>query len=192
MQETIKPRRMQEKIAAAPVHEAKPEVKPEIKHEVKQETNAEEKKLEVKKEEKPKKTEVIARGMDMGISTKHAMAICDFIRHRKIKDVIPELEQVVKLKRAIPMKGEIPHRHGDMMSGRYPVNASKAIITLLKGLDANARASEILEPKIVFAKPDKASSPHRRFGSRRFKRTHILLIAKEAGEEKKEKKEAKK
>jgi hypothetical protein len=142
-------------------------------------------------EEKPKKTEVIARGMNMSISTKHAMAICDFIRHRKIKDVIPELEQVVKLKRAIPMKGEIPHRHG-MMSGRYPVNASKAIINLLKGLDANARASEIFEPKIIFAKPDKASSPHRRFGSRRFKRTNILLIAKEAGEEKKEKKEAKK
>lgn len=185
---------MQEKVAAAPVQEKKPEVKEaktEVKHEVKQETKTEEKKLEVKKEEKPKKTEVIARGMDMGISTKHAMAICDFIRNRKIKDVIPELEQVVKLKRAIPMKGEIPHRHG-MMSGRYPVNASKAIITLLKGLDANARASEILEPKIVFAKPDKASSPHRRFGSRRFKRTHILLIAKEAGEEKKEKKEAKK
>jgi ribosomal protein L22 len=193
MQETIKPRRMQEKVAAAPVQEKKseikemkPEAKPEVKHDVKPEVKQE------TKVEKPKKTEVIARGMDMGISTKHAMAICDFIRNRKIKDVIPELEQVVKLKRAIPMKGEIPHRHGDMMSGRYPVNASKAIITLLKGLDANARASEILEPKIVFAKPDKASSPHRRFGSRRFKRTHILLIAKESGEEKKEKKEAKK
>ena len=204
-QEENIPRRMQDKPAAkhlapAPVqekkeikhepevmkHDVKHDIKQEAKHEVKPETKHEEKKHDEKKPEKAKRTEAIVRGNDLGISTKHAMAICRFIKRNKIKDSILYLEAVVKLKKAMPMKGEIPHRHG-MKSGRYPVNASKVFIKLLKSLDANAKSIEIVEPKVVFAKADKASSPHRRFGSRRFKRTHVVLIAKEAGraEEKK-------
>lgn len=199
-QEENIPRRMQEKpaakpSAAAPLQEKKPEVKhepkPEVKHDVKQEAKSEakpESKHEEKREkEKPKRTEAIVRGMDLGISTKHSMAICRFIKGKKIRDSISYLESVAKLKKAMPMKGEIPHRHG-MMSGRYPVNASKVFIKLLKSLDANAKSFEIFDPKIVSAKADKASSPHRRFGSRRFKRTHVVLIAKEAGKAEEKKK----
>lgn len=155
----------------------------------------EEKKIDVSKEEKNIKTEeaktgmqkkveekkirdkAIVRGKDIGISTKHAVAICNFIRGRKISDAIEYLKQVVKRKKVMPMKGEIPHRKGKVMSGRYPVNASEAMIKLLKSLDANARAFEIITPKIIIAKADKASSPYRRFGSRRFKRTHVFLMA---------------
>ena len=196
-QEENIPRRMQEKpaakpLASAPLQEKKPEIrhepKLEVKHDSKQEVKSEAKpeaKHEEKKE-KQKRTEAIVKGMDLGISTKHSMAICRFIKGKKIRDSISYLESVVKLKKAMPMKGEIPHRKG-MMSGRYPVNASKVFIKLLKSLDANAKSFEIFDPKIVSAKADKASSPHRRFGSRRFKRTHVVLIAKEAGkaEEKK-------
>jgi len=130
-----------------------------------------------KKEEKKRRDNAIARGKDLGISTKHAVAICDFIRGKKVSEAIEQLEKVAKMKLAMPMKGEIPHRKG-MMSGRYPVNASRAMIKLLKSLDANAKSFEIIEPRIEIAKADKAPSPYRRFGSKRFKRTHVFLMAK--------------
>jgi ribosomal protein L22 len=96
-----------------------------------------------------------------------------------------DLQLVVKMKKVVPMKGEIPHRKGKgIMSGRYPINASKLMINLLKSLDANARTHEINNPKITLAKADKAARPYRRFGSRRFKRTNVLLYAKASKEEK--------
>ena len=134
-----------------------------------------------KPKENKKRDNAIVHGKDLGISTKHAVAICNFIRGKKIRWAIEQLEKVAKKKLAIPMKGEIPHRKG-MMSGRYPVSASKVMIKLLKSLDANAKSFEIIEPRIEIAKADKASSPYRRFGSRRFKRTHVFLMAKASKE----------
>jgi ribosomal protein L22 len=79
------------------------------------------------------------------------------------------------MKRAIPMRGEIPHRHG-MMSGRYPIKASKLYIGLLKGLKANAMANDLeLEKLKIFAVPNVASRPYKRFGQGRFKRTHVTI-----------------
>jgi len=150
--------------------------KKEIKEEKIKETKA---KAEGK--DKKKKEEAIARGLDLSASKKHCIAICKMIKGKKIERAVKELEQVIKLKKAVRMKGEIPHKKG-IGSGRYPVNASKVMIKLLKGLDANARALEILNPVIVLAKADKASRPYRRFGSRRFKRTNVLLAAREGRE----------
>ena len=152
------------------------------------EAKVEEKKEEVKekKTSKKKKSFAFARGKDLGISQKHSMAICRMIKGKRIQDAIKELELVLKMKKAVPMKGEIPHRKGPgMMSGRYPQNASKEFINLLKGLDANARVLEINDPIISLAKADQASRPNRRFGSRRFKRTHVLIYATEFKQTKK-------
>ena len=155
----------------SPVKNEKTEAKPE---EVKAETK------EVKKQEKVKREEASLLGKDLPISTKHSMAICNFIRGKKIEDVIPELEKVAKLRKAIPMRGEIPHRKGKgMMSGRYPVNASKVFIRLLKSLNANASANGIENACIITAVPNKASRPHKRGGRERFKRTNVMLIARE-------------
>ena len=50
------------------------------------------------------------------------------------------------------MKGEIPHRKGKgMMSGRYPLNAVKDFIMLLKSLKANAINHEIELEKVKLA-----------------------------------------
>lgn len=161
-----------------------PAMKPEIEEEKikpKVEEKAEEKKVEEKKTEKKeiaKKTEAIVNGKDLPISTKHSMAICDFIRGKRIEGLIPELEKVIKLKVPMRMKGEIPHRHGNIMSGRYPINACKSFINLLKSLQANASVNGIENPRIVLAKANKASRPYRRGGRERFKRTNVLLIAK--------------
>jgi len=120
-------------------------------------------------------------GINVTASLKHSMAICDFIKGKTIEHAIGELEEVTKMKRAMPMKGEIPHRKGDMTGGRYPVKVSKIFITLLKSLRANANNKGLDIKNIkLFAKADKASRPRKsgKYGGRRFKRVHILITAK--------------
>ena len=141
------------------------EEKQETKEELKKETG----------EPKIKKSEAVTNGKNLPISVKHSIAICNFIRGKDIDLAINELEEVVKLKKPIPMRGEIPHKKG-IMSGRYPIKAAKEFIILLKGLKANALINEIeLEKYKIACKANIASRPHRRFGRGRFKRTHATI-----------------
>lgn len=128
-----------------------------------------------------KKDEAVARGISLPISKKHSMYICTFIKNKTVDKAIAELELVIKLKRAVPFKGEIPHRKGNIMSGRYPVNASKAFISVLKGLKGNIAVNGLSpdKAKIVQASASWASRPHQRGGAR-FKRTHIVITARES------------
>jgi len=145
----------------------------------------EEKKIEKKpKVEKPKKTETVVNAQNLSISTKDSIAICRFIKKKKIEDAIVDLEQVLKFKKAIPMKGEIPHRKGKgMMSGRFPKNAVQNFIKLLKNLLANATYNGLEDPVIAGAIANIGVRPYGRFGVRK-KRTHVKLKAIEKKEEK--------
>jgi hypothetical protein len=58
----------------------------------------------------------------------------------------------------------------------------------LKSLAANCNINGIEEPYIDTAKANKATRPYRRFGQKKFKRTHVYLVAKEKKVEKEEKK----
>ena len=122
----------------------------------------------------------IARGVDLPISTKHSMNILRFIKGRKIDEAIEVLEKVIKYDAAVPFRGEIPHKKG--IPARYPINASKVFIKLLKSLAANASQKGLNEARIrISGKADLASRSSRpgRHGRRKFKRTHVLLIAEE-------------
>ena len=127
-----------------------------------------------------KKDEAVARGVSLPISKKHSMAICRFIKGKTIDEAIADLERVAILKKVVPFKGEIPHRHGNIMSGRYPVNASKAFISVLKGLRGNVAVNGMAvdKAKIYFGSASWASRPNKAGGAR-FKRTHIVLKARE-------------
>ena len=135
-----------------------------------------EKKPEKKKETpKEKKTSALVNGSSLHISTKHAIAICNFIKGKNIESAISELEKAEKMKIPIPMRGEIPHKKG-IMSGRYPIKAIGEFIKLLKSLKANAIANELeLEKVFISCKANVASRPYRRFGRKRFKRTHVEI-----------------
>ena len=133
---------------------------------------------EIKQKSKIQKTEAIVNGKSLPISTKQSVAVCKFIKGKKIEDAIAYLEDVVKIKKAIPMKGEIPHRKG-MMSGRFPKNTSQQFIKLLKNLSANATANGLEEPIIVEAIANIANRPYGRFGRTRKKRTHVTVKVKE-------------
>ena len=177
---------MEKKKIEKPVEGGKPEeVKVSASESKVDEKKAEDKKekVEDKKEEKPaepvikgKFKEAVVNGKDLRISTKHAVAVCDFIRGKDIEVAIKELEEAKDMKRAIPMKGEIPHRKGKMMSGRYPIKAVKEFIILLKGLRANALYHDLeLEKLKISAMANVAARPQKRFGQARFKRSHVQV-----------------
>ena len=156
----------------------KSEKKEEIvkREEIKEEL--EKKKKEIK-EETPKKSEAVINARNIPISTKHSIAICAFIKNKKIGNAISELEEVVALKKAIPMKGEIPHRKGKIMSGRFPKKATSSFLKLLKSLNANANYNKLEDPIIIQAIANIGARPYGKFGRVRKKRTHIKIVAKD-------------
>ncbi len=159
---------------------AEPEAAEKKAEEVKQEQ-----KPEMKKEEKPVvkvagKDEAVTRGNDLHASMKQSMYVCNFIKGKSIDQAIADLRDVLKLKKVVPFRGEIPHRHGKIMSGRYPINVSKIFINLLKTLKGNVIANqmELDKAKITFASASYASRPSKKGGGT-FKRANVILKAKE-------------
>ncbi|MEK6800821.1 MAG: uL22 family ribosomal protein [Nanoarchaeota archaeon] len=149
------------------------------------EKKANDKVQEVKKE-KPKeikvekKTEAVSKGTSYPISKKHAMYICNFIKNQPIDKAISDLHKVIKLKQAVPFKGEIPHRKGISGPGRYPVKAAGYFINLLKALKGNSLVNglDLDLLKVHYASASWAARPARA-GGRAGKRTNIILKAKE-------------
>jgi len=137
----------------------------------------EKEKAKKKKEgKKTGKTEAVVNAKDLPISTKHSMAVCNFIRNKTIDKAIFLLSQVLQFKMAVPMKGEIPHRKGNIMSGRYPIKACEHFLKLLRQLAANASVNEIdIEKARIECYANRASRPYGRFGNTKFKRTHVKL-----------------
>ncbi|VVB83611.1 Ribosomal protein L22p/L17e [uncultured archaeon] len=167
----------------------------EMKKEEKKEAKAEENKNGKKERKiipKVKRDESVVNGISLPISTKDSVAICKFIKRKSIDKAISDLEEVEKLKKAIPMTGEIPHRKGKgMMSGRYMTKPVGFFIQMLKSLKANANMNNMEEPIITEAVPNRASRPYGRFGRIKRKRTHIHIKAVEKNKIKKKHKEKK-
>ncbi|MDP3992516.1 MAG: uL22 family ribosomal protein [Nanoarchaeota archaeon] len=151
----------------------------EISETEKDEAKEEKKEVQKQKEkERPKRTMAVVNGFDVPISTKHSAAICRFIKRKKIQEAIKDLELVAKVKKPVPMKGEIPHRKGNIMSGRFPQKAAGEFIILLKSLSANSAYHGLENPVIVEAVANIGARPFGRHGIRR-KRTHIRIVAEE-------------
>jgi len=159
--------------------EEKKSEKKEEKAEEKKEDKKPEKKEEKKEPEIPKKEEAIAKGINLHVSKRHCMYICSFIKNKKIEEAINDLELVMKFKKAVPFKGEVPHRKG-MMSGRYPIKASKLFINVLKALKGNiiVNGLDLDKTRIYLASASWAARPMRS-GGRQAKRTNVVLKAKE-------------
>lgn len=152
-----------------------------------------EEKAEVKTEEKKPEKKKVKKEMayikmsGLAISTKQSRDICRFIKGKEVETAIKELERVVKMKKAIPMRGEIPHRKGKgMMSGRYPKTSAAVFIKVLKSLAGNANVNGIDEPVITMASASWGARPMKR-GGMKFKRTHLYIEAREKMDKKEEK-----
>jgi len=142
------------------------------KEEIKDKSDIKEKKIEVKHSDKK---EAVVNGVSVPISTKQAVAICNFIKNKNVDKAIEDLKLSEKMRKPIPMRGEIPHKKG-IMSGRYMVNASGEFIKLLKSVKANAIAHNLeLDNLKVHGMANVASRPARRGGRTKFKRTHVQI-----------------
>ena len=137
-----------------------------------------EEKSKSKKDTTPKikRDYALVNGKSVPISTKDAKYICKFIKNKTTLKAIEDLEEVLRLKKPVPMKGEIPHRKGRIMSGRFPSRASTHFIMLLKSLQGNANMHEVENPFICEAIANQAQRPFGRSGIKR-KRTHIKIKA---------------
>ena len=192
--EQEKPVEKQEKeTAGAPKKEVKTETKKDEKATPKTgEKKPEEKKAETKPAEKSEtktkkvpKTEAVVNSPNAHLSMKTSAAVCRFIVGKTIDQAVADLREVAAGRKAVPMKGEIPHRHGKIMSGRFPKNASEHFIMLLKTLAGNCNVNGLEEPVIAEAIANIASRPYGKFGAVRRKRAHIKIIAKNKSEWKK-------
>jgi large subunit ribosomal protein L22 len=173
-----------EKVAVS----AEAPVKTEKKEDKKSETVKTEDKVVEKKEKKQpvkkiKKEFAVVNAVNVPVSTKYAVEICKFIKKKKIGDAIRDLEEVIAKKKHIPMIGEYGHKHGRGKiasgAGKYPVDASKHFIVLLKSLSGNANANDMNEPYVAEANANKAPRPMGRFGRWERKRSHVKLVARE-------------
>jgi len=155
----------------------KPETKNEPKKpETKPEEKKEEKKIEIKKPKVMKKEIAIANGYSLRVSPKHSIAVCKTIKGKSPEAAISRLEEAIKGKRPIPMAGlEVAHQKGKGIAGaKYPRNACKEIIEIIKQVLANSIVNGIENPIITLAKTNRASAPLRK-GGRKSKRAHVHI-----------------
>lgn len=131
-----------------------------------------------------KENTIKVKGLDLPISTKHSIEICDFIRHKPITKIKKYLELVLEKKEALPLKRfhkDRGHRKGNLGPGFYPAKAAKEFIILLKSLEANAKNKGLNVNDLIISKAmaNKASRPFR-YGRKRglkARRTHVELLA---------------
>jgi len=94
---------------------------------------------------KPKKDEVVSIAINAPISFKFSVELAREIRHKPVSKVLKYLDDIIELKRHVPLKRfkrNIAHRKGDAISGvksgRYPVNVAKVFKKTLESAISNA------------------------------------------------------
>jgi large subunit ribosomal protein L22 len=118
--------------------------------------------------------------LDMAISTKDSIEICNKLRKMTVDKAIAFLERVVIKKEAVPFKrftNGAGHKSG-IGPGKYPIKASESFLSLLKLAKSNAidkGLSEKLKVSTILAQ--KASTPWKygRQRRRKAKRTHLQI-----------------
>ena len=85
-----------------------------------------------------------AKANELNVSPKHSIEIAGFIRHKRVNDAIVYLNDVVKLKKAVPFRyfnRNVAHKRGlpgNWDAGRFPVKAAKEYIRVLESVKKNA------------------------------------------------------
>ncbi len=126
-----------------------------------------------------------AAGINLPISRKQGIMICQHIRGKTIQQAKKILEQAIKLTIPIPFSrynNGLGHKAG-MAAGCYPSKACKEVLKLLKSAEANAQFKGLGTAKLVIknviAQKGNTTQRHgRRF--RKAKRTHLEITIEEA------------
>jgi len=152
------------------------EVETKVEEKVEEKKNA--KKVKIK--EIPKKDVAVANGLSLKISPKQSKYVCRMLRGKSPEGAVARLQAVIDEKRPVPMAGlEVGHKKGKgLAGGKFPKNACKGIMGIVKQAGANAVVAGIESPVITIAKADRAAAPYRRAG-RKAKRCHIHIEIKD-------------
>lgn len=91
------------------------------------------------------KEENVAKAMtrELRVSPKYVKEICRELKGKKLISAKDFLEDVIKMKKALPLKSHmkgVAHRRGlgKAYAGRYPKKAAQLVLSLLKSAEANA------------------------------------------------------
>lgn len=125
-------------------------------------------------------------GKSLPISKKVSVEICDFIRNKNLHKVKLQLQEIVEMKRALPIRKfttDVGSHKPGMGPGRYPIKASKTFLELLNSVEANAgnKGLDVNNLFVSFARADKAERRWHsgRKGRVKFKSTHVKLMVEE-------------
>lgn len=126
-----------------------------------------------------------AYGRDLSISTKHSVEICNRLRGKQLDKAKSMLEKVIAMEQPIKMTrhvGDLGHKRG-IGPGRYPVNAAKGILAILKSAESNAlnKGLSTADLQIIHVAAHRAARPwhYGRQRRRKMKRTHIEIVLSE-------------
>ena len=128
--------------------------------------------------------EAVVTGRSLPISTKQSIEICSYLRGKTTERGKTVLQHVIEKKAAIPYKrfnDHVGHKRG-MAAGRYPINASMEILSLIKSAESNAENKGMVAPfKISEMIANQASRPWHYGRQRRvkMKRTHVKIVISE-------------
>src|SRR3989344_6706545 len=120
---------------------------------------------------------VIAK--DLPISWKQSVELCDFVRNNPLSKAKTKLQNVISMKAPAPYKKYVqsmPHRRGNMATGRYPIKAATHLLHVLNSAEANAEVKGLDVKNLIITKliANKAGNqPHYGRNRRNMKRTHI-------------------
>jgi len=129
--------------------------------------------------------EAIVNGKNLGISRKESVEVCRFVRNKSTESAKKMLSRVIEKKQAVPYRRylmSVPHRKGKVGPGRYPVKASRQILSLIKSAEANAESkgmSKNLFISHISAHKGETQSRYGRKMGKKAKRTHIKIIIQE-------------
>ena len=131
------------------------------------------------------KKEAKVNGMNLPISTKISVEVCNFVRGKNITKAKSLLESVIKQKIPVPYKRynqEMPHRKGKLANGRFPIKVCETILTNLKSAESNAKNLN-LDSSLIVSHISAHKAPMQwhsgRQRRRRMKNTHIKIILTE-------------
>ena len=125
-----------------------------------------------------------AKSLNLPISTKHSVEICNSLRYKRTDYAKQFLEEVIGLNRAVPFKRfnrDMGHKAG-MAAGRFPQKAAQEFLSLVKSVEANAQFKGLNTSNLKITKilANKASVPatggRHRSGT---KRTNLEVEVKE-------------
>ncbi|QQG39227.1 MAG: 50S ribosomal protein L22 [Candidatus Woesearchaeota archaeon] len=128
----------------------------------------------------------IAKILDLPISTKHSVEVCNFVKNKSTEKAKRLLNEVIKEQRAVPFKKyykNVGHRVGKIGSGRYPKKATREVIKLIEQAEANAQ-DKGLDAKNLVIKEIKANKGQSNWHPGRIrrikmKRTHLEITVEE-------------